>query len=108
VLEAVPGEVAQTVTRQLDIATIGIGASGDCDGQVLVWHDLVGLLPGAPFRFVKRYAERASCCWMPRKPLSKKCKAVFFLLVEHEYSMPDEERERWLQATEEAAKKFEA
>jgi 3-methyl-2-oxobutanoate hydroxymethyltransferase len=57
VLECVPAPVAVRVTASLDIATIGIGAGAGCDGQVLVYHDLLGLLPGQPPRFVKRYAE---------------------------------------------------
>src|SRR4051812_32515759 len=53
VLEAVPSEVARHVTDVLSIPTIGIGAGAGCDGQVLVWHDLVGLTPGKALRFVK-------------------------------------------------------
>ncbi len=59
VLEAVPAEVAAEITRALAIPTIGIGAGGDTDGQVLVWHDLLGLYEGRSPRFVKRYAELA-------------------------------------------------
>jgi 3-methyl-2-oxobutanoate hydroxymethyltransferase len=57
VLEAVPRELAATITHELRIPTIGIGAGPDCDGQVLVYHDLVGLTPGATPRFARRYAE---------------------------------------------------
>ena len=57
VLEAVPGPVAAEITRQLPIPTIGIGAGPDCDGQVLVYHDLLGLTEGHLPRFVKRYAN---------------------------------------------------
>ena len=46
VLEAVPAAVAARITEALSIPTIGIGAGGDCDGQVLVWHDLLGLYDG--------------------------------------------------------------
>ena len=49
--------VAARITRELSIPTIGIGAGADCDGQVLVWHDLLGLYEGRTARFVKRYAE---------------------------------------------------
>ena len=56
VLEAVPAPVAARITREISIPTIGIGAGAECDGQVLVWHDLLGLY-GASARFVKRYAE---------------------------------------------------
>ncbi len=57
VLECVPSELAATVSAQLSIPTIGIGAGPDCDGQVLVFHDLLGLFDGLRPRFVKRYAE---------------------------------------------------
>jgi 3-methyl-2-oxobutanoate hydroxymethyltransferase len=59
VLEAVPSPVAARITEALDIPTIGIGAGLDCDGQVLVWHDLLGLYEGHAPRFVKQYAELA-------------------------------------------------
>jgi 3-methyl-2-oxobutanoate hydroxymethyltransferase len=57
VLEAVPAPVAAEITRRLSIPTIGIGAGADCDGQVLVYHDLLGLTEGHLPRFVKRYAN---------------------------------------------------
>lgn len=57
VLEAVPRELAREVTAALEIPTIGIGAGADCDGQVLVLYDLLGLDPRFQPRFVKRYAE---------------------------------------------------
>ena len=52
VLEAVPSEVARHITDELSIPTIGVGAGNGCEGQVLVWHDLVGFTPGKPLRFV--------------------------------------------------------
>ena len=57
VLEAVPNAVGRDVTRALSIPTIGIGAGPDTDGQVLVWHDMLGLTDGPSPRFVKRYAD---------------------------------------------------
>jgi 3-methyl-2-oxobutanoate hydroxymethyltransferase len=60
VLEAVPAPVAALVSEALDVPTIGIGAGADTDGQVLVWHDMLGLYAGHTPRFVKRYAEIAS------------------------------------------------
>jgi 3-methyl-2-oxobutanoate hydroxymethyltransferase len=56
VLEAIPAPVAAQVTAALAIPTIGIGAGPDCDGQVLVYHDVVGLF-ASPARFVKQYAD---------------------------------------------------
>jgi 3-methyl-2-oxobutanoate hydroxymethyltransferase len=57
VLEAVPDEVARMVTDAVDVPTIGIGAGGDCDGQVLVYHDVLGIEDRMRPRFVRRYAE---------------------------------------------------
>lgn len=59
VLESIPRELAAQITRELRIPTIGIGAGPDCDGQVLVFHDLVGLSFGVAPRFVRRYANLA-------------------------------------------------
>lgn len=55
-LEAIPAHVAQEITEHLQIPTIGIGAGAGCDGQVLVFHDLLGLYENFTPRFVKRYA----------------------------------------------------
>lgn len=56
VLEGIPGALAQRVTAEVEVPTIGIGAGAGCDGQVLVTHDLLGMLPGSVPRFVRRYA----------------------------------------------------
>jgi len=57
VLELVPAPLARLITGRIGIPTIGIGAGPDCDGQVLVFHDLVGLFTGFTPTFVKRYTE---------------------------------------------------
>ncbi|WP_267477195.1 3-methyl-2-oxobutanoate hydroxymethyltransferase [Nocardioides sp. Leaf374] len=57
VMEMVPGDVAGEVSRALGIPTIGIGAGPECDGQVLVWQDALGLRTGRMPRFVKQYAD---------------------------------------------------
>jgi 3-methyl-2-oxobutanoate hydroxymethyltransferase len=57
VLELVPAPLAQAVSERLSIPTIGIGAGAGCDGQVQVWHDILGLYDGKPKRHAKRYAE---------------------------------------------------
>ena len=57
VLELVPAPLAEAVTQRLRIPVIGIGAGAGCDGQVQVWHDLLGLLPGKSPRHAKRYAD---------------------------------------------------
>jgi 3-methyl-2-oxobutanoate hydroxymethyltransferase len=56
VLELVPAALAQEVSKRLRVPTIGIGAGAGCDGQVQVWHDLLGLFETSP-RHAKRYAE---------------------------------------------------
>lgn len=57
VLESVPAPVGEWLTRQLDMPTIGIGAGAGCSGQVLVYHDLVGMFDRFTPKFVKRYAR---------------------------------------------------
>jgi 3-methyl-2-oxobutanoate hydroxymethyltransferase len=57
VLELVPAPLAKLITERIGIPTIGIGAGADCDGQVLVFHDVVGMFSGFTPTFVKRYAE---------------------------------------------------
>lgn len=57
VMEMVPGDVAEQISKELTIPTIGIGAGAGCDGQVLVWQDAFGLRTGRMARFVKQYAD---------------------------------------------------
>ena len=57
VLEVVPADLAERVSKELTIPTIGIGAGAGCDAQVLVWTDMAGLTPGPGPKFVKRYAD---------------------------------------------------
>ncbi|NPV13741.1 3-methyl-2-oxobutanoate hydroxymethyltransferase [candidate division WOR-3 bacterium] len=59
ILEKVPAEAAAKVTKALKIPVIGIGAGPDCDGQILVLQDMLGMFEAEPFKFVKRYAELA-------------------------------------------------
>jgi 3-methyl-2-oxobutanoate hydroxymethyltransferase len=60
VLEGVPREVAAMITREVSAATIGIGAGPDCDGQVLVFHDIVNLSFAPPAKFVRHYGDAAA------------------------------------------------
>ena len=60
VLECIPSELARRVTDTVEVPTIGIGAGPHTDGQVLVWHDLLGLTTGRLPRFVKQYADLRS------------------------------------------------
>ena len=60
VLEGVPRELARIITEEVRIPTIGIGAGPDCDGQILVLHDMMTMTFSAPAKFVRRYADVAS------------------------------------------------
>ncbi|MEV6328835.1 3-methyl-2-oxobutanoate hydroxymethyltransferase [Streptomyces sp. NPDC051909] len=59
VLEMVPAHLAKRLTAELPVPTIGIGAGGECDAQIMIWQDMAGLRTGRPLRFVKRYADLA-------------------------------------------------
>jgi 3-methyl-2-oxobutanoate hydroxymethyltransferase len=91
VLEAVPVAVAEEVTRQLTIPTIGIGAGGVTDGQVLVWHDLLGLYDGRSPRFVKRYADLATTIRDAVAAYADDVREGRFPEDVHTYGMSDEE-----------------
>jgi 3-methyl-2-oxobutanoate hydroxymethyltransferase len=91
VLEAVPAAVAARVTRELSIPTIGIGAGAACDGQVLVWHDLLGLYEGKSPRFVKRYADLATEIRRALETYVAEVQQGAFPEEQHTYAMPDEE-----------------
>ena len=91
VLEAVPSPVAARITEALDIPTIGIGAGPDCDGQVLVWHDLLGLYEGHAPRFVKQYADLAPTIGAAVEQYATEVRAGTFPEEKHTYSMTEEE-----------------
>ena len=59
VLEGIPSELSQTITEQIKVPTIGIGAGPNCDGQILVLQDFLGLNPDFQPKFVKRFAKLA-------------------------------------------------
>ena len=98
VLEAVPAQVARAVTRSLAVPTIGIGAGGDCDGQVLVWHDMLGYYEGHAPRFVKRYADLGATITEALGRYAEEVRSGAFPEQQHTYAMPEEE----LRAFEEA------
>ena len=91
VLEAVPAPVAARVTEALEVPTIGIGAGADCDGQVLVWHDLLGLYAGKAPRFVKRYADLAGEARQAIETYVDDVREGRFPEEQHTYAIPDEE-----------------
>jgi 3-methyl-2-oxobutanoate hydroxymethyltransferase len=93
VLEAVPAPVAAAVTEALTVPTIGIGAGAGCDGQVLVWHDLLGLYEGKAPRFVKRYADLAGEARRALEAYVDDVREGRFPEEQHTYTIPDEELE---------------
>jgi 3-methyl-2-oxobutanoate hydroxymethyltransferase len=95
VLEAVPAPVAARVTEALQVPTIGIGAGADCDGQVLVWHDLLGLYEGKAPRFVKRYADLAAEARRALEAYVDDVRERRFPEEQHTYAIPDEELEEF-------------
>jgi 3-methyl-2-oxobutanoate hydroxymethyltransferase len=96
VLEAVPAPVATRITEALSIPTIGIGSGRGCDGQVLVYHDLLGLYDGKSPRFVKRYAELATTIQDALERFAADVRSGSFPEDEHTYSIPDEELAEFL------------
>jgi 3-methyl-2-oxobutanoate hydroxymethyltransferase len=91
VLEAVPAPVAARITQELSVPTIGIGAGAECDGQVLVWHDLLGLYAGRSPRFVKRYADLAGEIQKALEAYAGEVRSGAFPEEQHTYSIPDDE-----------------
>jgi len=86
VLEAVPAELARTVTDALHIPTIGIGAGPHCDGQVLVVHDMLGLTAGRVPRFVKRYANLGEQAVEAMRAFAREVAEGEFPAAEHTYA----------------------
>jgi 3-methyl-2-oxobutanoate hydroxymethyltransferase len=91
VLEAVPAQVALRITESLAVPTIGIGSGRGCDGQVLVFHDLLGLYDGQAPRFVKRYADLAAETRTALERYAADVRSGAFPGDEHTYSIPDDE-----------------
>jgi len=91
VLEAVPSPVAARITELLHIPTIGIGAGARCDGQVLVWHDLLGLYEAHAPRFVKQYAELVPVIGDAIERYATEVREGTFPEEKHTYAMSEEE-----------------
>jgi 3-methyl-2-oxobutanoate hydroxymethyltransferase len=98
VIEAVPPAVASAATRALTVPTIGIGAGAGTDGQVLVWHDMLGFYEGRAPRFVKRYAEVGESIVAALGRYAEEVRSGSFPEEQHTYRMPDEEREAFERA----------
>ena len=91
VLEAVPTPVAARITAALEIPTIGIGAGPRCNGQVLVYHDLLGLTEGHTARFVKRYADLATVIREALAAFVADVRSGAYPEERHTYGMPADE-----------------
>lgn len=85
VLEAIPPDLAEEVTRELSIPTIGIGAGAGCDGQVLVCTDLLGLVRGHMPKFAKRFAELGDAAVSAFETYVSEVRAGTFPGPEHSY-----------------------
>jgi len=97
VLECVPSELAAMITEQIAIPTIGIGAGPSCDGQVLVFHDVLGIYDGHTPKFVRRYANIAQ---------EMQTALEAYLTDVREGRFPDEEKESFHMASEEELRRL--
>ena len=91
VLESVPASVAARISRALRIPTIGIGAGVGCDGQVLVYHDMLGLTQGHVARFVKRYADLSTVIREAMEAYAADVRSGAYPEDRHTYKIPAEE-----------------
>lgn len=94
VLECVPAQLAELITEQLEIPVIGIGAGYHTDGQVLVYHDLIGYNNGRIPKFVKQYTNITETIIEAVSSYIKEVKDVQFPKEQHTFSMKPEELER--------------
>lgn len=90
VLECVPAELASLVTKMLDIPTIGIGAGNGCDGQVLVYQDMLGMFSDYTPKFVKKYADVGAVMKSAFKEYIEETKACGFPTAEQNFSISEE------------------
>lgn len=90
VIEAVPAKLASLITSKLDIVTIGIGAGAGCDGQVLVYQDMLGMFSDFSPKFVKRYAEIGEIMKKAFAKYDEEVKAGIFPAEEHGYRIDDD------------------
>ena len=100
VLEAVPAPVAARISSELAIPTIGIGAGAGCDGQVLVFHDLLGLGEGPLPRFVERYAALGDLAVEAMTRYAGDVRERRFPQERHTYAIADDELEHFQRLVE--------
>ena len=89
VLEAVPSKLAEMITKELDIPTIGIGAGKECDGQILVYQDMLGMFSDFTPKFVKRYANVGEVMKDAFRSYIEDVETGVFPSKENEYAMDD-------------------
>lgn len=94
VLECVPGEIASLITKRLTIPTIGIGAGADCDGQVLVINDVVGLFDRFLPKFVKQYAKISPLISNALKRYKEEVERGIFPDEAHSFAIKEDELEK--------------
>lgn len=92
VLEGVPREVAAMITREISAPTIGIGAGPECDGQVLVFHDILNLTFAPPAKFVRRYGDAAALISNAVHQFKADVEAGTYPSDEESYHLPKETR----------------
>ncbi|MDE3188039.1 MAG: 3-methyl-2-oxobutanoate hydroxymethyltransferase [Acidobacteriota bacterium] len=107
VLEGIPREAAAVITAELTIPTIGIGAGPDCDGQILVFHDLVNLTFAPPAKFVRRYGDAAALIRSAVERYREDVEQRGFPSDEESYHLPEAARNA-LQPKAEATPKLHA
>lgn len=95
VLEAIPAAVVEELMPLLSIPVIGIGAGSSTDGQVLVWHDLLGLLDGRTAKFVKQYAHGHQDHVNAIRAYADEVRDGAFPAREHTYTIPPDELQRF-------------
>jgi 3-methyl-2-oxobutanoate hydroxymethyltransferase len=95
VFEAIPAAVAETIMERMEVPVIGIGAGASTDGQVLVFHDLLGIYDGVSPRFAKRYAAVKAEMVAGVRAYADEVRAGAFPAAEHTYSIDPAELERY-------------
>ena len=90
VLECIPAELAEVITKKLTIPTIGIGAGAGCDGQVLVYQDMLGMFSDFTPKFAKKFADVGSLMKSGFKEYIDETKSGAFPAVEHTFKIDSE------------------
>lgn len=94
VMECVPAKLAELITKELHIPTIGIGAGAGCDGQVLVYQDMLGMFSDFTPKFVKKFAETGNVMKQAFETYAKEVKEGTFPALEHTFKINEEVLEK--------------